>query len=111
MNGVDVTDVIRNVSLDECDKLRAIGGHTYVYQRRDFLIGNAGRGGCDNRGGRGDRGGRGPAGRQGDRPANGEECRVAAVNLTDIVEYDASALSTIASQSTSSKNRGGRSGG
>lgn len=112
MNGVDVTDVTRNFTSDEWDKLRAVGGHTYVYQRRDFLSGNSGRGGRDNRGGRGGgRGGRGPAGRHGDRPANGEERNVAATNVTDIVEYDASASSTIASQSSSSNDRGGRSGG
>ena len=112
MNGDDVTDVRRNFTSDEWDKLRAVGGHTYAYQRRDFLSGNTGRGARDNRGGRGGgRGGRGPAGRNGDRPANGEERNVAAANVTDIVEYDASASSTIASQSTSSNDRGGRSGG
>ena len=54
MNGVDVTDVTRNFTSDEWDKLRAVGGHTYVYQRRDFLSGNnSGRGGRgDGRGGR-----------------------------------------------------------
>ena len=105
MNGVDVTDVTRNFTSEDWDKLRACGGHTYVYQRRDFLQGN-GRGGCDNRGGRG--GGR-QAGRHNDRPA--EERNVAAANVTDIVEYDAS-TSTIATQSTSSNSDcGGRSGG
>jgi hypothetical protein len=36
MNGVDVTDVTdvtRNYTSDEWDKLRQVGGHTYVYQR------------------------------------------------------------------------------
>jgi hypothetical protein len=40
INGVDVTDVTRNFTSDEWDKLRAVGGHTYVYQRRDFISGN-----------------------------------------------------------------------
>ena len=40
MNGVDVTDITRNFTSDEWDKLRAVGGHTYVYQRRDFISGN-----------------------------------------------------------------------
>jgi hypothetical protein len=113
MNGVDVTDVTRNFTSDDWDKLRAVGGHTYVYQRRDYLSGNAGRGGRDNRGGRGGRGGRSLAGRYAsDRPAiAGEDRNVAAANVTDIVEYDASTSSTIASQSTSSNDRGGRSGG
>jgi hypothetical protein len=33
MNGVDVTDVTRNFTADDWDKLRAVGGHTYVNQR------------------------------------------------------------------------------
>ena len=97
MNGVDVTDVTRNFTADDWDKLRTIGGHTYVHQRRDFLNGNFSRGGRDNRGGRGGRGGRETAGQQIDCPANGEERNVAAANVTDIVEYDAS-TSSIASQ-------------
>jgi hypothetical protein len=112
MNGVDVTDVTRNFTSDDWDKLRACGGHTYVYQRREFLNGTGGRGGGrDNRGGRGGRGGRGShAGRHNDRPAIAEERNVAAANVTDIVEYDAS-TSSIATQSTSSNDRGGRTGG
>jgi hypothetical protein len=48
-------------------------------------------------------------GRNNDRPA--EERNVAAVNTTDIVEYDAS-TSIISTQSTSTNSdRGGRSGG
>jgi hypothetical protein len=112
MNGVDVTDVARNFTSDDWDKLRACGGHTYVYQRRDFLSGNSGRGGGrDTRGGRGGRGGRGNhTGRHNDRPATAEERNVSAVNVTDIVEYDAS-TSSITTQSTSSNDRGGRTGG
>jgi hypothetical protein len=89
MNGVDVTDVIRNFTSEDWDKLRACGGHTYVYQRRDFLNGRGGRG--DAQGGRGGRGGRGGhAGRHNDRPAQAEEQNVTAANSTAIVEYDAS---------------------
>ena len=111
MNGVDVTDVTRNFTADDWDKLRSVGGHTYVYQRREYLNGNASRGGRDYRGGRGNaRGGHG-GGRGSHPPAAGEDRVIAATNVTDIVEYDASA-STLASQSSSSTNdRGGRSGG
>jgi hypothetical protein len=56
MNGVDVTDVSRNYTSEEWEKLKQVGGHTYVYQRRDFL---SGRGGRDGRGGRGGRDGGG----------------------------------------------------
>ena len=111
MNGVDVTDVTRNFTSEDWDKHRACGGHTYVYQRRDFLNGRGGRG--DARGGRGSRGGcGGHAGRHNDRPAQaGEERNVAAVNSTAIVKYDAS-TSTITTQSTQSDgDRGGRTGG
>jgi hypothetical protein len=112
MNGVDVTDVTRNFTSDDWDKLRACGGHTYVYQRRDFLNGNSGRGtGRDARGGRGGRGGRGNhTGRHNDRPSTAEERNVSATNVTDIVAYDAS-TSSITTQSTSSNDRGGRTGG
>ena len=111
MNGVDVTDVTRNFTADDWDKLCVVGGHTYVYQRREYLNGSTGRGGRDNRSGRGNaRGGHG-GGRGTRSPATGEDRVVAATNVTDIVEYDAGA-STIASQSSSSTNdRGGRSGG
>ena len=51
MNGVDVTDVSRNFTSDEWNKLKACGGHTYVYQRRDFLNGRTG--GREGREGRG----------------------------------------------------------
>ena len=86
MNGVDVTDVTRNFTTDDWDKLRACGGHTYVYQRREFLNGTGGQGGSrDNRGGRSGRGGRSShAGRHNDRPAITEERNVAAANVTDI---------------------------
>ena len=111
MNGVDVTDVTRNFNADDWDKLRAVSGHTYVYQRCEYLNGSTGRGGRDNRSGRGNtRGGHG--GDRGARsPATGEDRGIAATNVTAIVEYDASA-STIASHFSSSTNdHGGRSGG
>jgi hypothetical protein len=110
MNGVDVTDVTRNFTSEDWDKLRACGGHTYVYQRRDLLNGRGGRG--DARGGCGDRGGRGGhAGRHIDRPAQADEQNVAVANSTAIVEYDAS-TSTITMPSTlSDGDHGGRTGG
>ena len=110
MNGIDVTDVTRNFTSDEWDKLRACGGHTYVYQRRDFLSGRGSRGGREDRGGRGGRGGRGPHAGRHDHHAIADDRNVAAANVTDIVEYDAS-TSTIATQSSSSNDRGGRTGG
>ena len=111
MNGVDVTDVSRNFTSDEWDKLRACGGHTYVAQRREYVSGRHG-GRNDNRGGRG-RGGRYGGGRYNDNATHtsNEPRNVAATNTntTEIVEYDAS-NSTIATQSSSS-GRGGQSGG
>jgi hypothetical protein len=110
MNGVDVTDVTRNYTSDEWEKLKVCGGHTYVYQRRDFLNGRMY--GREGRAGRNGRGGRGYAGGGRDGTTNGSEQRNVAVTntaSTEIVEYDAS-NSTIASQSSSS-GRGGQSGG
>jgi hypothetical protein len=111
MNGGDLTDVTRNFTADDRDKLRAVGGHTYVYQRREYLIGSSRGCGCDGRGPHGDRGGRGhQTGRHSDNASHADERNVAAANVTDIVKYDAS-NSTLASQSTASFERGGRTGG
>ena len=110
MNGVDVTDISRNFTSDEWEKLRACGGHTYVAQRREYLSGrNGGRG--DNRGGRGGRGGRGFHSGANESGSN-ETRNVSAANATttDIVEYDNS-NSTIASQPSAASSRGGQSGG
>lgn len=108
MNGVDVTDVTRNFTSDDWDKLRACGGHSYVYQRREYL---SGRGGRDGRsGGRGGRGGRGGGRATNPAPAN-EDRQIAAAATTDIVEYDASANTSITTNSSSSSGRGNQSGG
>jgi hypothetical protein len=55
MNGVDVTDISRNFTSDEWEKLCACGGHTYVTQRHKCIIGRH-HGGSrgDNCGGRND---------------------------------------------------------
>ncbi len=112
MNGVNVTDVTRNFSSDEWDKSRAVGGHTYVYQRRDLLSDNngwrSGRGdGRDGRGARGGRGGRGHNGGRTNNSTHAKERNIAAVNTTDIVECDAG-NSTVSTQSASStSDRGG----
>ena len=91
------------------DKLRAVGGHTFVYQRCEYLSGSSRGRGCDGRDAHGGRGGRGhQAGRHFDNAS--DERNVAAANVTDIVEYDAS-NSTLASQSTASSDRGRRSNG
>ena len=85
-----------------------MGGHTYVYQRREYLSGSSrghGRDGCCARGGRGGRGHQ--AGRHSDNASqHADERNVAAANVTDIVEYNAS-NSTQASQSTALSDRGG----
>jgi hypothetical protein len=53
MNGVDVTDISRNFTSDEWEKLKLVGGHTYIYLRRKYLSGLGGRGGCGGHGGSG----------------------------------------------------------
>ena len=45
INGVNMTDVTYIFTSDDWDKLRKCGGHTNVYQRREFLNGTGGRGG------------------------------------------------------------------
>lgn len=112
MNGVDVTDVSRNYTSEEWDKLRQVGGHTYVYQRRDFLNGRTGRGERGGRGANRNGGGRYNSGRGStDRSESTNEVRaVAAANTTDIVEYSGS-TSTITSTPSTNSDRGGRSGG
>lgn len=111
MNGVDVTDISRNFTSDEWEKLRACGGHTYVAQRREYLSGR--------HGGRGDRSGArgGRHGRHHDsQHTNSVPRNVSTTNTTnnsnngtEIVEYDAS-NSTIASQSNNTNARGGQNG-
>ena len=116
LNGVDVTDISRNFTSDEWDKLRACGGHAYVTQRREYLSGGRHGGRSDNRGGRGGRDGRGynSGGRYNENAPNdsnnNEQRNVSATNTNtmEIIEYNASNL-TIASQSSS--GRGGQSGG
>jgi hypothetical protein len=114
MNNIDVTDVSRNFTSDEWEKLKQVGGHTYVYQRREFL---SGRGNRDARGGRGGsgRGGRGGyAGRyqSADRGPAEDNRNVAAASTTEnqIVEYHAPVTPANTSQSSTS-DRGGQSGG
>jgi hypothetical protein len=97
MNGVDVTDISQNFTSEEWDKLKLVGGHTYVYQRREFLSGRGGR--SNNRGGR-------------TQTTTGTQDRNVAAATTDIVEYNAnSSISTSTNTSQSSiSDRGGRSG-
>ena len=112
MNGIDVTDVRRNFTSDEWDKLRSCGGQAYVYARREYLSGRgSGRDGrVVGRGGRGGRGG----GRSYNAAATANEDRqisAAAAASTDIVEYDASTNTTISSNPSSASGRGNQSGG
>jgi hypothetical protein len=128
MNGVDVSDIHCNFTSDEWDKLRMVGGHTYIYQRRDYLN-TRGSGRSDGRGG----GGRSGGGRgYGDRGSySGRGGRLPAVNAnhpnepraiaaagvsdsTEIVEYDADAVSNVSprvSSNSGNSDRGGRMGG
>ena len=80
MNGIDVTDVTRNFTSKDWDKLCTCGGHSYVYQHREYT---SGRGNCnDCCSGRGGRGGR-LSGRSSNTatPANDNQ-QVAAVAVT-----------------------------
>jgi hypothetical protein len=102
MNSVDVTDVTSNYTLDEWDKLRQVGGHTYVYQRQEFLIGHTGRGN-QGRGGNCTSGRGFSSGRYSECQCDNEPRAIAAAytNTTDIVEYRGS-TSTISKLSTTS---------
>jgi hypothetical protein len=128
MNGVNVSDIYRNFTSDEWDKLRMVGGHTYIYQRRDYLnTRSSGRfdgccGGGRSGGGRGygdrgsysGRGGRLPA-VNANRPNEPRAIAAAgASNSTEIVEYNADAVSNVSSRVSSNSgnsDRGGRVGG
>ncbi|KAI2490039.1 hypothetical protein MHU86_24554 [Fragilaria crotonensis] len=127
MNGVDVSDIHRNFTSDEWDKLRMVGGHTYIYQRREYLN-NRGSGRGDGRGGGGRGSGRGYGDRgsysgRGGRSSSTNDNRpnepraiatAGASNSTEIVEYDADAGSNVSSRVSSnsgSSDRGGRAGG
>jgi hypothetical protein len=61
MNGVDVSDINRNLASEEWEKLRTCGVASYIHQRREYLA-NCGSGCFDGRGGGpGGGGGRGYA--------------------------------------------------
>jgi hypothetical protein len=113
MNGVDVTDVTRNYTSDEWDKLRQVGGHTFVYQRQEFLSGRTGQGN-QGRGGNRTSGRSFSSGHYSEHQGDMETSAIAAANTntTDIVEYRGS-TSTISTPSTTSmtSDRGSRSGG
>lgn len=125
MNGVDVSDIHRNFTADEWDKLRSCGGIGYIHQRRDYLA-NRGSGRFDGRGGAG-RGGRGYAyghnfGRSSgrgyatdNRTTTTDQTRAIAATAnnvsTEIVEYDADAPSAaVARAPAGGGDRGGRAG-
>ncbi|KAI2492275.1 Reverse transcriptase (RNA-dependent DNA polymerase) [Fragilaria crotonensis] len=104
MNGVDVSDINRNFTSDEWEKLRTCGGIAYIHQRREYLANRGGSGRFDGRGGGyGRGGGRGYAdrgsygGRGGGRYTNDNRtsdqpraiAATAANSSTEVVEYDA----------------------
>ncbi|KAI2494562.1 hypothetical protein MHU86_19977 [Fragilaria crotonensis] len=106
MNGVDVSDINRNFTSDEWEKLRTCGGIAYIHQRREYLANRGGSGRFDGRGGGyGRGGGRGYAdrgsygGRGGGRYTNDNRtsdqpraiAATAANSSTEVVEYDADA--------------------
>jgi hypothetical protein len=113
MNGVDLSDVHRNFTSDEWDRLRSCGGQAYVYARREYLT--SGRsGGRDGRGGgRGGRAGRGVGRSHNPAPTANEDRQIsaAAAASTDIVGYDASTNTTISTNASSVSGRGTQSGG
>lgn len=123
MNGVDVSDINRNFTSDEWEKLRTCGGISYIHQRREYLA-NRGSGRFESRGGTG-RGGRGyadraPYGRSGGRgysqTGRGTDqpraiSAAAAATSTEIVEYDADAQTTSPARAPAAGgDRGGRAG-
>ncbi len=64
MNGVDVSDINRNFTSDEWEKLRTCGGIAYIHHCREYLANRGGSGRFDGRGsGVGRGGGRGYADR------------------------------------------------
>jgi hypothetical protein len=125
MNGVDVSDIHRNITSDEWEKLKLVGGHTYIYQRRDYLNNRGGSGRYDGRGRSGGRGyndrdsyasrGSGRGSTNDNRPNEPPRAIAAATaaNSTEIVEYDADAVSNVSSNTSTnnSSGRGGRVGG
>jgi hypothetical protein len=80
-----------------------VGGHTYIYQRREYLSGR-GSGRSDGRGG-----GRGGRGRTGNRNHGDAPRAVAAASTTAVVEYDADRPNV--QEEPANGERGGRSGG
>ena len=124
MNGVDVSDINRNFTTDEWDKLRSCGGVAYIHQRREYLA-NRGSGRFDGRGGGSGRsGGKGygyGSGRSGgrgyatDNRATTDQPRAiaAAANnaSTEIVKYDADTSSAaVARAPAGGGDHGGRAG-
>lgn len=124
MNGVDVSDINRNFTTDEWDKLRSCGGIAYIHQRREYLA-NRGSGRFDGRGGGPGRGGgkgygynSGRSGGRGyatDNRATTDQTRAIAATSnnvsTEIVEYDADTSSAaVARAPAAGSDRGGRAG-
>ena len=120
MNGVDVSDINRNFTTEEWEKLRTCGGVTYIHQRREYLANRGsgrfdGRGGGYRGGGRGfDRGGRSGRHVSFDNRATDPTRAIAATaanNSTEIVEYDADAPNAAPARAPAAGNdRGGRAG-
>ena len=125
MNGVDVSDINRNFTSDEWEKLRTCGRIAYIHQRREFLANRGGSGRFDGRGGRfergggrcytdgGSHGGRGGGRYANDRSPNDQPRTISATAAnasTEIVEYDADAPNAPARAPAAGGDRGGRAG-
>jgi hypothetical protein len=113
-NGADITLVTHNYMSEGWDKLRQVGGHTCVYQRREYLSGCTGQG-KQGRGGNCGSGCGSSGGQYNKRQIENEPRAFAAVNTTNttgVVEYSGS-TSTISTPSTTTTTSdcGGRSGG
>ncbi len=126
MNGVDVSDINRNFTSDEWEKLRSCGVIAYIHQRREYLANRGsdrfdGRGGGSGRGSGRSYGDRGPYGRSGgrgyatDKNRSNDQLRsiaaTAANTSTEIVEYDADASNVAPARAPASGgDRVGRAG-
>jgi len=125
MNGVDVSDINRNFTSDEWEKLRTCGGIAYIHQRREYLANRGGSGRFDGRGGgfgrgggrgyadRGSYGGRGGGRYASDNRTSDQPRAIAATatnSSTEIVEYDADAPNAPARAPAAGGDRGGKAG-
>jgi hypothetical protein len=125
MNRVNVSDINRDLTSDEWEKLRTCGRFACIHQRREYLANCGSSGQFDGRGGgfgrggsrgyadRGSYGGRG-GGRYAHKNRSNDQPRTiaatAASALTEIVEYVADAPNAPARAPAAGGDRGGKAG-